>query len=175
MYIIYANTHTQIWISPVHFQTTPQLLYNNTFTNHTRRLHRSLLTNICTHGCNNFSRFITALHSKSESVSFIVLTANLSMELGHFSTISNTTLLSLSVLGDAVPPTKSTTVDIFCSPLTTSVCTTHLPFPKHVLSEIRGCSSSDRRHLSDARKCESCRILTENHCEFYFFKARNQS
>ena len=27
------------------------------------------------------------------------------MELGHFSTISNTTLLSLSVLGDAVPPT----------------------------------------------------------------------
>jgi len=65
-----------------------------------------LLTNTYTHGCNDFSRLVTALHSKSESVSFIVLTANLSMELGHFSTISNSALLSISVLGDAVPPTQ---------------------------------------------------------------------
>jgi len=43
-----------------------------------------LLTNICTHGCNNFSRLVTALHSKSESVSFIVFTANLSWNLVSF-------------------------------------------------------------------------------------------
>jgi len=30
------------------------------------------------------------------------------MELGHFSTVSNTALLSLSVLGDAVPLTLGT-------------------------------------------------------------------
>jgi len=36
------------------------------------------------HGCNNFSRLVTALHSKSESVSFIVLTANSAWNLVTF-------------------------------------------------------------------------------------------
>ena len=55
------------------------------------------------------SRLVTALHSKSESVSFIILTvmfsSELDIEIGRISTVSNVALLSLSVLGDSVPLT----------------------------------------------------------------------
>jgi len=66
------------------FLDNTTIALHNIFTYRTRRLHRSLLTNTCTDGCNDFSRLVTALHSKSESVSFIVLTANLSCKLVTF-------------------------------------------------------------------------------------------
>ena len=62
--------------------------------------------NIRTHSCNNFSRLVTALHSKSKRVSFIILTVMVSSELdtevGCISVVFDVTLLSLSVLGDVV-------------------------------------------------------------------------
>jgi len=54
------------------------------------------------------SRLVTGLHSKSESVAFIILSvmssSELDIDIGRISTVSNVALLSLSVLGGRSAP-----------------------------------------------------------------------
>jgi len=92
-------------------------LHNNIFTDRIQSLHRFclqmlLFVIIFVHTVvTNFSRSVTALHSKSERVSFIILTVMVSSELDTevacISVVFNVTLLSLLVLGGVVPPTTT--------------------------------------------------------------------